>query len=826
MKKLIDSILLDSRFGVRMLMKHRGLTVVGVFATAVAIAVGATLFEVFSELLGPTLPFTDSARIVGVQFPGPNPDRPERRVIHDFAAFQGQLRSIEHFGAYRNAEYNLVAADTPPEPVTVAEISASVFTITGVPASKGRFLLPADEAPSAPPVIVIGHQAWQRRFAGDPAVIGRNVKLGGISRTVVGVMPEDFKFPTNHQFWIPFRVEPLKYPRWEGPSIVMLGRLAPGATIEQAEAEVTTIAQRSAVAHPITNRPLQPQVMQFTRGFLEPSVALVLRVGQFLVGILTLVVAINLAILIYARTMTRLGEIAVRSALGASRARILAQLFIEALAMSLVGAGVGLAISRYALGVIQALAHTNGGLPYWVTFDLSMASVLYAIGLALMAALIMGVLPGLKATGARINSNLHELHGRGGTRLGATWTTLIVAQVAVAVAVLPAAVFVAARVIRMEMVGAGFAAESVVVASAAVDLPAGKIDGDLLRARQADLIERLRKEPGVARVAFSSGIPGFAGSEQIRFEDGVRRRTGAEHVPDVGITDALFPSVVRGSVDMFDTYGAQILAGRNFRSADAATPGAVIVNHSFARMYLKDGNALGVRFKYVEEAEGVPVGERAPERWLEIVGVVRDFPAFPPNFVRAGEPTIYHAANVGDMHPVTVSVRFAGTVPPDFIGRFRQIGAEVDSAMQLHDVGVLADRYTEGRSALRALAWAMGLVTLSVLLLSAAGIYALMSFTVSQRTREIGIRTALGAAPGRVLVTIFRRAAWQVGGGVLLGTALSGGAFVATGLNLSGAVPLLVAVATIMALVGLLAAFAPARRGLRIQAIEALRADS
>jgi hypothetical protein len=199
---MFDAILLDSRFGLRMLVKHRGLTMVGAFALAVAIAVGATLFEVFSEVLDPALPFAGGDRVVSLQFVGSNPGSPERQVIHDFTALRGQLTTVEHFGAYRDAEHNLVAADTAPEPVEVAEISPSAFAIAGVAAAHGRYLLTDDESPSAPPVIVIGHDAWQRRFGGDPDVVGRTVNLGGVARTIVGVMPQGFEFPsvTNSGF--------------------------------------------------------------------------------------------------------------------------------------------------------------------------------------------------------------------------------------------------------------------------------------------------------------------------------------------------------------------------------------------------------------------------------------------------------------------------------------------------------------------------------------------------------------------------------------------------------------------------------------------------
>jgi len=813
----VDAIVQDTRFGVRMLVKHRGLTVVGAFAMAVAIAVGATTFAAVSAMLDPALPFPGGGRVVSLQFIGSDAGIPERRVIHEFAALRGQLTTIEHFGAYHDAEHNLVAAETAPEPVLVAESTASAFAITGTPALLGRYLLPSDEPASAPPVVVIGHDTWQLRFGSDRNIVGRSINLGGVPRTIVGVMPSGFKFPFDHQFWVPLREDPLKYARWEGPRIYMFGRLAPGVTMDQAQAEFAAVAQRSAVVHPETGHTLRPLVVPFTRGLLDATAIWVLRAGQILVGALTFVVAINLAILVYARTVTRLGEIAVRSALGASRGRILAQLFIEALALAIVGVGAGLGLARYALDVMQALGQ---GLPYWITFELSTGAVIYALALAVLAAIIMGVLPGLKVTGVSLTANLNELHARSGTRLGATWTSLIVAQVAVAVAVLPAAVFVASRVMRMEMIGPGFPDESFVVAYADFSADAANVNLDRVKARQGELISRLRAEPGVMGVTFSSGVPGFASSERILFEEAARLSKRTDHVPDVGVTDALAPSVVRASVDLFDTYGAQILAGRNFLASDVGALN-VVVNRSFAEMYLQDANALGLRFRYAGEQPGA-----AQAQWYQIVGVVRDFPAYPPNLTRDGEPTIYHPAAVGDMNPALLSVRFAGAVPAGFINRFRTIGGEVDPAMQLRNVGRLVERYDQGRWAWRSLASAIALVTASVLLLSAAGIYAMMSFTVAQRTREIGIRTALGAQPRRVMLSVFGRAAWQVGAGVLLGSILSGAAFLAIGLNLVRAAPLLLVVAAIMGLVGLIAAVGPARRVLGIQAIEALRVDA
>jgi predicted permease len=817
----LDTLLLDWRFSLRMLLKHRGLTIVGAFAMAVAIAVGATTFEVIADVLDSPLPLPGGDRIVALEFIGEEAGASEEQVIHEFAALRESMTTVEYFSGYHNAQHNLVAAETAPEPVLVAEITPSAFAITNTPALLGRYLLPSDETDAASPVLVIGHQAWQLNFAGDPMVLGRTVHLGGVPRTIVGVMPDGFEFPTGHQFWVPLSEDPLKYKRGEGPELAMFGRLKTGATLEQARAEMAAIAQQTAVAHPGTGEPLRPVVLPYSQQVVEdPAVQWMMRVAQLFAGVLTVVVAINLAIIVYARTVTRLGEIAVRSALGATRRRILSQLYIESLALSLVGAFAGLGLTRYVLGVIQTLNETAGTLPYWVSFDLSGGAIVFTVALAMVAALIMGVLPGLKATGAGVNANLHELHGRSGTRLGATWTALIVAQVAVAVAVLPVAVFLAWRVVQIEMTGNGFAAESIVVATAGPALDAPPADRGRLTAQQLELVTRLEAEPGVTGVAFSDRIPGPGRLRAIRFEDGVRVRARAEHVPDMGITDAMYPGTTSVSVNQFDTYGVEILAGRTFTAADAGTTN-VIVNRSFVDMYLQEPNALGLSFRFDNKAANA-----LPPRWYQIVGVVRDFPSFQLTFTASGAPTVYHPAGVGELSPLVLSVRFAGTVPPTFINRFREIGAEIDPTLQLTEVGVLADVYETLRGTMRSVAWAATLVTTSVLLLSAAGIYALMSFTVAQRTREIGIRTALGAPPRHVLLNVFRRAAWQVSAGVVMGSVLSAGVFAAIGLGATRALPLLLAVAGLMAVVALLATLGPARRGVRIQAVEALRANA
>jgi predicted permease len=595
----------------------------------------------------------------------------------------------------------------------------------------------------------------------------------------------------------------------------VFGRLAAGVTLEEAQAELTIIGQRAAAAHPETHARLRPLVLPYSYdqlGITDPLRLWAGRILLLLVGSLVFVVAVNLAILVYARTVTRLGEIAVRTALGASRRRLLAQLFIEALVLAMVGAGAGLMLADVALSRMRSLAASNASVPFWIDLELSFGTVIYAVGLTVLAAAIIGVLPGLKATSRRVHANLRQRDGRTGTRLGSMWTTLVVAQVAVAVAVLPMAVYLAWQVVRMEMAGPGFAAEEFAVGIVALsDEPAATV-GSRLQGRQFELTSRLNGEPGVSAVTFSSGVPGFAPGRLLQFE----ADAGAKYSGTLGV------NALDVGLDLFGAYGVEMLAGRTFTAADLGTAHAVIVNRSFAEEFLRPGpdSALGVRFHY--DAPPERPGSAAATTY-HVVGVIRDFPSFPPAPGSEGVPTVYHPAAPGDVHPLVLSVRFAGGVPDGFDERFRAISAEVDPALQVRRVVPLSAFYDQLRSFWRYLAWGLGLVTMSVILLSAAGIYALMSFTVAQRAREIAIRAALGAGPRRLLLAIFGRAARQLGLGLIAGSVLSALVFMNTDFARSRAAALVLAVAAIMLAVGLLAALGPARRGLRIQANEALK---
>jgi hypothetical protein len=569
---------------------------------------------------------------------------------------------------------------------------------------------------------------------------------------------------------------------------------------------------------------VRPVVLPFTREqveLTEPTFVWLLRAAQLLVGALSFVVAMNLAILLYARTVTRLGEIAVRTALGASRRRILSQLFIEALTLTVLGAVAGLVLAGLVLQHIQAMLDASGGFPFWVHYELSAGSVLYSLALAVVSAVIMGVVPGLKATGQRLSATLQELNGRAATRLGSLWTTLIVAQVAVAAAVLPAAAYVSWHVVQTELAGPTIPVEQFVVANMNVSEEA-TADRQHVRNRLLALMARLREEPGVTAVTFSSAVPGFGPDRRIEFPgtapfDSAQGRPfdSAQGRPQ---RDGRTPEVAsfQIDVDLLRAYGARILAGRDFDARDIASSTSVIVNRTFASDVLgvPAHAALGTRFRDTTRTD-----------WFEIVGVVDDFPGFPRAPGSKAEPAMYQPAAPGDVYPPVVSMRFSGPIPDGISERVRRVGAQIDPTLQLRRVVPLSNFYDELRSALRMIAWAAGIITITVLLLSAAGMHALMSFTIAQRTREIGIRSALGAQPRQLLMGLFGHAMRQLSIGLLVGSLASVGVFAAAGIGARPAAAMLLTVATVMALVASFAALGPARRSLGLPTVEALRLD-
>ena len=816
---------LDVKLGLRMLRKHPALTLIGGLGMAVAIAVALGSLWYINTATDADLPLDEGDRVVSIQYWDAAAGRAERRALHDFAAWREEVRTVANLGAWRSVGQNLIGPDGQAQPIDVAEISASGFQVARVAPLLGRYLVPEDERPGALPVVVIGHDVWQGRFDSDPDAVGRTLQFGRTLHTIVGVMPEDFAFPLRHRYWTPLRLDPSDYERREGPAVYVFGRLAPGATLEQAQAELTALGQRTAAAFPETHAQLRPHVLPYAYPFGDadtPARVRSLYLVQLLVSLLLVLVAANVAILVYARTASRLGEIAVRSALGASRARIVGQLFVEGLVLSLGAAALGLGITWLGLQQLGSMIESVQIPPFWFQFDLSPILVLYAGGLAVLGAAIVGVVPALQATGRQLQSSLRQLGGGTGVQLGKTWTVLIVLQVALAVAALPVALFTAWEAIRPSTLGLGPAAENLLTARVTLaeeSLPGTVRDSaaaaSLLADRQAELVRRLESEPGISDVILASQRPGRSFSTVVEFEP---RRTGAEPAR----AEADFLQVEHGFFDVFDI---PLLAGRVLQEDDAAGAAtAVVANRSFVNRVLGGGEALGRRFRYAEDRPAP--GGQARGDWYEIVGVVEDFPV-EASGAGHGTPILYHPARPGVLNPVNLLVRTKGGAPERFAARLREITTALDPTLRLAYVLSAAELHDEEKQARRLGALAIAVATLSVLLLSAAGVHALISFTVTRRRREIGIRTALGAHPRQILGSIFAQALRQLGLGVLAGIGAAALLDQATGGELlggTGAV-LLPAVAILMLGVGLLAALGPARRGLRVQPTEALRAD-
>jgi predicted permease len=824
---------LDFKLGFRMLARYPGLTFVGGLAFAFAIAAGATSFEFLTQMLHPTLPLRDGDRIVGIRTWDMQASRTERRTLHDFVAWRDEIQSIEELGAFRELQRNLITGEARGEPVEVAEISASAFRLTGVAPLLGRALVEADERAGAPPVVAIGADVWRTRFASDSAVVGRTIQLGDARYTVVGIMPAGFAFPIAHSFWIPLRLNPLDYEPGKGPEIRVFGRLAPGATRAMAQAELTTLARRAAADFPDTHARRRLEVMPYPRSIANSGVPVpgIISIYVFL-GMLLVLVFGNVALLLFARAVTREEEIVVRTALGAGRGRIITQLFAEALVLGGVAAVVGLAAAalllRWTMAVFVA---AQGGRtpPFWFSDQLAPATVLYAVVLTGVGAAIAGVLPALKVTRGVGTRPRQAVAGGGGLRFGGVWTAVIVAQVAVTVAFPVTAFFTRRDAVQVRSLDVGVAAPEYLALRLDMDRARHVgVPGDTSRAAYiarirtvyAELGRRISAEPGVDGVTFATLLPSM---------DHPQRRIEVDGGPAVSDTAAaLRVSSASVAPNYFEVLGAPILSGRGFHSGDLASDGAaVVVNQSLVRQILGGRNPIGRRVRYIEADDpDTPAATRfQPSPWYEIVGVVRDLGMTDGYDPRESGAGLYHPAAPGAAFPVRMAVHVRGD-PVSFAPRLRAIALAVDPALRLHDLLPL-DGIRE--RSLREIAFWFRLlagVSAIALLLSLAGIYSVMAFTVARRTREIGIRVALGADRWRVVTAVFARPLTQVGFGIL-----AGGVLVATlVLTIVGAlsareIALIIAYALLMMGVCLLACVIPTRRALRIEPSEALRAD-
>lgn len=851
---------MDLKLGGRMLVKYPGLTVVGGLAMAFAIWAGLVIFQVVGLFVHPTLPLPQGARLIEIRTVDVATNADEGRVLHDFLQWRQSLRSLTDIGAWRDSSRNLVVDKGDARPVNVAEISVSGFRVADGEPLMGRVLTEADERPEAPAVAVIGHEVWRTRFGGDPKVLGRTVQLGNEHVTVVGVMREGFEFPVSHDLWLPLKTSILDRTPRAGPALSVFALLAPGATLHAAQAEVTTYGLRAATEFPATHQHLDPRVrpyaMMAAPGNQDEQP--IMYSIYFFTAVLLMLICGNVGLLLFARAASREADLVVRTALGASRGRIVAQMFAEALVLGSAAAIVGVAAADVALRTwgVTFLESNLGRLPFWFDLSLSPRAFVVAIVLTVACAAVAGIVPALKMTRGMNHRLKQSTAGSGGPRFGGVWTVVIVAQVAVTV-MFPALVYVEQALLRyIEDFDAGFATERFLAvqierdepiagsANTGADAAAVAFQRD---ARLASTLEELRRRiaalPGVAGVTFTENLPATNHPQKLiemaydLDADGASKPAGSAN------TVLPFREATIAAVDpsYFAALDAPMLAGRGFTDADAVSGMRVaIVDQGFVDQVLQGRNAVGqqVRFRYpAKSSRSWGPGSRDEPAgagdWYEVIGVVRELGVGAPT-QRGRAAGFYVPARPDVFDEIHMMVHARGGDPMTLVPGVRDAAMAVDPSLRLVDVQRVSDANNDVLWVMRL--WLRITVVLSgiAIVLSLAGIYAVLSFTVARRTREIGVRVALGASRRRVVFAIFRRPLLQVTLGIVAGTAI---VLTATVLSRNTEFPgsdrelttqtmaLIVGYGLVMLGVCLLGCVAPTRRALDIEPTVALRTE-
>lgn len=804
----MSSFLQDLRFGFRLLRKNPWLTLSAVVALTLGIGLTATMFSIVYGALLRGLPFEEGERIMHLQRANPAEGADRMGVsIHDFTEWREQQRSFEDLAAYYSGTVNLSGGERA-ERYEGAFISANAFRQLRVRPMLGRAFREEEDSPSSPPVVLLGYDVWRNRFHADRGIIGRSIRANGLQATVVGVMPPGFRFPESQEIWLPLRMDPLKLPRGEGQGLSVVGRLKPGVSLDAANVEMAGIANRIAAEQPETNKGVTATVRPFIDQFIgkEPRALLWTMMGA--VFLVLMIACANVANLLVSRAALRSKEVGVRTALGASRGRILGLFVAESLALALVGALAGLGLAAVGVRAFnRAIASTNP--PFFIDIRVDGVLVLFAAVVAGFAAVVSASIPALQASRADVSEILKdEARGSSSFRMGKLSGALVVGEIALSCGLLVAAGLTVRSIARLRSIDYGF--DTTRVFTARVGLPESTYGDSARRALfWGEMQRRLRTLPGVEQVSVTTNLPAAHGSMYQRFA-----KEGAAYAAQ---RDYPRTHVVAIGTDFFDALGSRVLDGRDFSERDGygGLPVA-IVNATFARKSFPGESPIGRRVRLG--------GAKSEGPWLTIVGVVPDLYA---GGVQNEQPeALYVPAAQDGSRFMSVVARTRGA-PTTLAGPVRDAVTALDADLPIYFVSSLDKEIADHTWFYRVFGTLFMVFGGAALFLAAIGLYAVMAFSVSRRTREVGVRMALGAGRGDVLRLVLRQGLRQIGIGLVVGIVLSLALTRLLAVILFGVEPrdptTLAAIVVVLTVTGMAACLIPARRATRVDPMAALR---
>jgi len=834
----METLWQDLRYGVRVLLKSPGFTAVAVLSLALGIGANTAIFSLVNAVLLRPLPVAEPAALVFL-FCGVR-NSPYSVVSYpDYVDFRDQNKVFSGLATYSGIGLSLNAADQT-ELVSGAIVSGNYFDVLGVRAALGRTFLPEeDQTPGTHPVTVISHGLWQRRFGGDPNVVGQHLTLNGRAFTVIGVAPAGFNgtdLGETNDLYVPMMMQALVRPPRGGYSgemnpdllsrrgagwLGVIGRLKPGVKIEQAQAEIATIARQLEQAYPDSNRDRIATLFPVSKGDPQSRGTLLSVAGLLMgvVGLVLLIACANVANLLLARASGRRKEVSIRLALGASRGRLVRQLMTESVLLALLGGVVGLLLALWTVDVLKRFPPPANFLPFAFDFSVEGRVLGFTLLLSVLTGLIFGVAPALQASKPDLVPALKDespaLHQ--GSRRLALRNLLVIAQVALSLTLLIGAGLFLRSLRQAQSIDPGFNPEHVLVAPLNINLLRYTKPQGVEFYRQ--VVERVEALPGVqsaslARVLLLSGS-GRTNSVMIEGQNGPDRESRGEGTG--GGAEVANNTTAANVVGLkyFQTMGIGLLRGRDFTAQDRdGAPGVVVINETFAKRYFPGQDPLGKRISLR--------GARGP--WLEVVGITRD-----SKYRTLGEapaPFVHLPLLQNHETGMTLHVR-TGVDPAALIPAVRREIQALEKNLPATEIRPLTELISRSLFPARVGAALLGVFGLLALLLASVGLYGVMSYSVSRRTREIGIRMALGAERRDVLRLVLTEAMTLVAVGV------------GVGLTLAAAVTRLLAgflygvsatdpttfagITLLLAGVALFASLIPARRAMRVDPMVALR---